>query len=178
MVGAAPSAAHSSLSPLGLVADCLPVLHLHYPDTAQDLVARLSAPAPLAPCLRAACRASEELQAAGWNPPDWPQLLRGQQSTPPAFHGPSSALRGWQCEAAHTVLAHCQAVLLGGLDPAGQAMLHSQSGSFASRSFTTVPTCPALAYSSDLFRVLLLRRLRLPPSPRGGGSPASEGCHG
>ena len=103
-------------------ASCLPVLHLHYPDAAQDLVARLSAPAPLAPCLRAACRASEELQAAGWS-------LMGQQSTPPALHGPSSALRGY------ALLAHCQAAV------------HSQSGPFASRSFTTVPTCPSLAHS-------------------------------
>ena len=37
-----------------------------------------------------------------------------------------------------------------------------RSRPFASRFLTTVPTCPALSYPSHLFRVLLLRRLRLP----------------
>ena len=40
--------------------------------------------------------------------------------------------------------------------------LFSQTGPCSSRVFTSVPSCPELAYSPSLFRVLLLRRLRLP----------------
>ena len=84
------------------------------------------------PCFRgvASCRVEPGLATAAGGP----------AVCDPALHGPSGALRGWQCQAAHAGLAHCQAVLLGSLGPAGQAMLHSQSGP----------------------RVLLLRRLRLP----------------
>jgi len=41
-------------------------------------------------------------------------------------------------------------------------MIESQTGHFASRAFTTIPSGPEFAYPSDLFRILLLRRLRLP----------------
>ena len=43
-----------------------------------------------------------------------------------------------------------------------QALLFAQTGPYSSRVFTSVPSCPGLAYSPALFRVLLLRRLRLP----------------
>ena len=52
--------------------------------------------------------------------------------------------------------------LLATLDPASQAMIESQTGPFASRACTTIPSGPEFAYPSDLFRILLLRRLRLP----------------
>ena len=44
--------------------------------------------------------------------------------------------------------------------------LSSQTGPYSRRVFTGVPSCPELAYSPVLFRVLLLRRLcpLLPPS--------------
>ena len=48
------------------------------------------------------------------------------------------------------------------LDPASQAMLASQSGPYASRAFTTIPYSDDLSFPSHLFRILLLRRLRLP----------------
>ena len=48
------------------------------------------------------------------------------------------------------------------LDPAGQAMLDSQSGPYASRAFTTVPYATDTTYPSHLFRLLLPTRLRLP----------------
>ena len=41
-------------------------------------------------------------------------------------------------------------------------MLESQSGPFASKVFTTVPYTAHFTYPNHLFRVLLLRRLRLP----------------
>ena len=48
------------------------------------------------------------------------------------------------------------------MPPASQALVTSQSGPFASRAFTTIPYTNDFAYPSHLFRILLLRRLRLP----------------
>ena len=63
---------------------------------------------------------------------------------------------------ATTSCAAQQAELLTHLDPASQAMLASQTGPFASRTFTTIPWRHDLTYPSHLFRLLLVRRLRLP----------------
>ena len=49
-----------------------------------------------------------------------------------------------------------------GMPPASQAFVTSQSGPFASRAFTTIPYTNDFAYPSHFFRILLLRRLRLP----------------
>eukprot|EP00439_Symbiodinium_sp_Y106_P027071 s5569_g3.t1 len=48
------------------------------------------------------------------------------------------------------------------LDAASRALLLSQAGSHAARAFTVFPTSAELTVTSPLFRVLLLRRLRLP----------------
>ena len=52
-----------------------------------------------------------------------------------------------------------------------QALLFSQTGPYSSRVLTSVPSCPELAYSPALFRVLLLRRCAclcpLPPAAAG-----------
>ena len=55
-----------------------------------------------------------------------------------------------------------QAELRASLDPASQAMLDSQSGPLAAKIFTILPTSPELTFEPCHFRVLLLRRLRLP----------------
>ena len=55
-----------------------------------------------------------------------------------------------------------QAELRASLDPASQAMLASQSGPLAAKIFTNLPTSPEFTFEPCHFRVLLLRRLRLP----------------
>ena len=45
---------------------------------------------------------------------------------------------------------------------ASQALLDSQTGPFASRAFTTIPHTTDTTYPDHIFRILLLRRLRLP----------------
>ena len=71
--------------------------------------------------------------------------------------------RGWQREATAAVHKAWHTELLSTLDPASAAMMASQSGPFASQVFTTDPHSPDLCYPSHLFRLLMLRRLRLPP---------------
>ena len=43
-----------------------------------------------------------------------------------------------------------------------RALLRSQGGPLAVLPYTVVPTCPLRRFDPDIFRVLLLRRLRLP----------------
>ena len=119
-----------------------------------------SASAP--PPIQAALEAAGTLQAAGWNLPSWRDLVNGALSPPTADTAiDGSPTRGWQQTAAHVTHASCRTQLLADLDPASQALLISQSGPRSSRAFTTIPISPEFTYPSHLFRILLLRRLRL-----------------
>ena len=72
------------------------------------------------------------------------------------------SVRGWQAPAAAAIAERLQADLVSRLDVASQALLHSQTGPFSSRPFTSLPACPELSFPSDHLRALFLRRLRLP----------------
>ena len=95
-------------------------------------------------------------------PPAWPQLL---DADPPASAEDEPQLdltRGWQRLAARAVDDFCHRALLRELDPSSIALLESQAGPFAARVLTARPTSPELTLDSPLFRVFILRRLRLP----------------
>ena len=88
---------------------------------------------------------------------------------PPAIPGPTSLeddpadlTRGWQRLASHTADGFCHRAIRRKLDAPNLAMSDSQSGPHAASVFTTTPVSPELSLSSPLFRVLLLRPLRLP----------------
>ena len=104
----------------------------------------------------------DQLQRHGFEPPSWADLVQG--SAPPTQLDPEQRLlgRGWQRPAALASHQAFRTELTASLDPASQAMLQSQSGPYASRTFTTIPFGLDTTYPSHLFRVLLLRRLRLP----------------
>ena len=70
--------------------------------------------------------------------------------------------RGWQRAASVESDAAEFGSFLTSLDPTSRALLLSQAGPFAGRVFTAVPTALEFTVPSHLFRVLLLRRLRLP----------------
>ena len=75
---------------------------------------------------------------------------------------PADLTHGWQRPASRTVDEFCHRAISRELDAPSLAMLDSQSGSHAASVFTTRPVSPELSLSSPLFRVLLLRQLRLP----------------
>ena len=109
--------------------------------------------------------AQAQLAEAGFAGPSWGAFLQPGADPPPSAHALDHAgptLRGWQSPAAEAVSRQLQDEVLAQTDPASQALLFSQTGPYSSRVFTSVPSCPELAYSPALFRVLLLRRLRLP----------------
>ena len=88
-----------------------------------------------------------------------------QAELPPRHLGPDQAHptlgQGWQRHAAQSSHHSFRQELRNHLDPASQTLLDSQSGPHASRAFTTIPFGPDTTYQPHIFRILLLRRLRL-----------------
>ena len=113
----------------------------------------------------AAVAYADELLDMGRNPPDWRPLATAQ----PGFLAArlqgvlSIPAQGWQHEASTAVeTTFMEVSVLPQLVPAERAMLHSQGGPLAGLPLTAIPVHPHVRFDSDLFRVLLLRRLRLP----------------
>eukprot|EP00439_Symbiodinium_sp_Y106_P016545 s8034_g2.t1 len=71
-------------------------------------------------------------------------------------------LRGWQHRAAFASDKRALDLHLSYIDAASPALLLSLAGPHAARAFAVLPTSAELMVPSPLFRVLLLRRLRLP----------------
>ena len=70
--------------------------------------------------------------------------------------------RGWQKAASAAFDMQRAAAHSDNLDAASAAMLLSQSGTCSAQVFLMLPVCPELILEPAHFRVLLLRRLRLP----------------
>ncbi|OLP82561.1 hypothetical protein AK812_SmicGene36766 [Symbiodinium microadriaticum] len=73
-----------------------------------------------------------------------------------------AAFQRWQRAAAACLDASACTSLLSDLDPASRALMLSQAGPGGSRALTALPTAPEFRLPSSCFRVVLLRRLRLP----------------
>ena len=107
--------------------------------------------------------AIDVLVAAGFRMHLWADLPQHAPAQPADLSEPEVALRGWQRPASRALddvaflAEHRHSI-----GPAELALLDSQSGPFAARVLTVRPTAPELAVDSAPFRVLLLRRLRLP----------------
>ena len=140
----------------------MPVLQQQTPAVAGTILQLFADPAQAPPHIQAAQTARQSIQEQGWEPPTWPQL-RGTQPPHPAaelFVGPTQP--GWQQQAVTPFNTAAREELYNTLDPASQAMLDSQTGPMASRAFTTIPYTTEVTYPDHIFRILMLRRLRLP----------------
>ena len=82
--------------------------------------------------------------------------------------------KGWQRLAARACEERAFETHLSELSPASRALLLSQTGPFAARAINVLPTHPDVTIPSAQFRVLLLRRLRM-PLPL---APRRCACHG
>ena len=105
---------------------------------------------------------TDVLVAAGFRAPVWADLPQHAPVQPADDAEPEVALCGWQRPASRVLDDFALAEHRRSVGPAELALLDSQSGPFAARILTVRPTVPKLAVDSALFRVLLLRRLRLP----------------
>ena len=144
-------------------ADTLPVLYNQAPQHAETLLHQLQHPTEAPPAVQAAITAANDLQEHGFTVPEWEALATGSTQIPPQPSRDSPTHhRGWQHGAVHAYHTSFEASLQPRLDPASQALLASQQGPHASRSFTTIPYNTDTQYPTHLFRILMLRRLRLP----------------
>ena len=153
--------------------DTLPVILARAPAAAARLCAALQGDGAL-PSTAAATHA--HLCGLGFEAPDWADLCSGAATAPP---DPDHAddpwpVKGWQRSAARACDKRAYETHLSDLTPASRALLLSQAGPFASRARNLMPTRDDIAIPSAQFRVLLLRRLRL-PLPL---APRRCSCHG
>ena len=116
--------------------------------------------------LRAASAAAAELNLVpGFEVPGWLELARGVR---PALRNveefePGCQRTGWQHEAAIEVEREFRDVdLFPRMAEHERVLVRSQGGPMAGMSLAAVPSNPHTRIEPQLFRVLLLRRLRLP----------------
>ena len=148
-------------------ADCLSMIHKRHPTVAETLVRELEGDWDV-PTVTAASDAARVLSSLpGFELPSWFALVHGTRPLlrEPEDHEPGASRSGWQHEASiHTDLAF-RGGMLEVLADHEKAFLRSQSGPGAGVALSATPSSYHTRIDSQLFRVLLLRRLRLPLSP-------------
>ena len=145
--------------------DTLPVIQARAPAAAARLHATLQGDGAL-PSAAAAIHTQTQLRHVGYEAPEWAALCSGAVAVPPAPDRTDDPwpFRGWQRVAARACDERAYETHLADLAP----------GQFASRALNVLPTRDDVAIPSAQFRVLLLRRLRL-PLPL---APRRCSCHG
>ena len=143
--------------------DSLPVIQARLPSAANRLLLSLRAQeaGPL-PSIPAATQAAAYLAGQGYAVPAWDDAHSAPPGPSSRNDEPAGTLRGWQRGAAHAGDERALETHLADLSPASRALLLSQAGPHAARVFTVLPTSDVVAVPDPHFRVLLLRRLRLP----------------
>ena len=146
-------------------ADTLPTLQNRLPGLADHILHLLTGEARAIPAdVDAARRAATAVRNAGFAVPPWEALPAAPPPHPNDGRLPDPA-RGWQRAACRARDNAEFAALLSTLDTAGRALMLSQAGTHASRAITAFPTAIEFRFENPLFRILLLRRLRLPLPP-------------
>ena len=141
-------------------ADCLAMVQQRHPSVAEEMIVGLDRDP--APCLAAVRHCREVLAEANFHPPGWrdlavvvPDRVEDVEPNQPKF--------GWQqCASRSLETKHLNERVWPGMLDAERALLRSQRGPLASAAVTALPTSRATRMDGQPFRILLLRRLRLP----------------
>ena len=157
-LGLRSAARHAPAAYWSSWADVLPVIACRDPAFARTLVDTLEGGSPAPEVLLSLLLARGSLIASGFAPPSWPQLLNTSAPRDEENEPKLDTTRGWQRPASEAVDEFGFRSFFGSSIP----RLDSQAGPFAARIFTAGPTSPELSLAPSHFRVLLLRRLRLP----------------
>ena len=146
----------------GSWADCLEMVRARHPQVAEDIIRGMHG--RVSDCLSAVQDCAAHLQDVGAQLPTWEALAGGvRPATSLEEEKEPSEARGWQKHASVSVQSyHREHVVWPQLNPAERAMVRSQSGPLSSVPFTAMPTNRVTRFEAEQFRVLLLRRLRLP----------------
>ena len=143
--------------------DCLPMVHAR-PHVAERFTVQLEGSET--PFLGAAAASARALSGTmGFEPPSWRALADGVRpdSREPEDYEPGESRPGWQHEAASRVGRQFRdGVLFERLVPRDRALIRSQAGPGAGLVLKVAPTSFLTKIAPRLFRVILLRRLRLP----------------
>ena len=146
-------------------AHSLPVIFVRHPGVAHCFVEQLEGN-PLTSFLSAAAASVRILRGTmGFDPPTWQSLCEGARPEllEPDDFEPGMERGGWQHEAASRVERQFrEEVLFEQMTPQARALVRSQSGPGGNMALTTAPTSVLTKIPPHLFRVVLLRRLRLP----------------
>ena len=145
-------------------ADALHMIDKRLPALSRTVVRELSEVAPLG-CLGALVNASDVLDRSGFVArPTWEELRAGARPPlPPERAEPGEWQHGWQYHASASSELHFRETLvLAQSCPADQAHLRSHSGPASCAVLHGAPTGPEFKLAPDLFRTLVLERMRLP----------------
>ena len=149
-------------------ADSISMIQERHPAVAGMIIEALEL-GPQTPTLAAVAESAAEVAGVqGFEPPSWRELAHGARPPlrEPDENEPSGMRRGWQHEAASRVeRQHRELEIFPRLTDSEKASVRSQSGPGAAAALSAVPSSEVFRISSHLFRVLLLRRLRLPLPP-------------
>ena len=146
-------------------ADCLQMIQERQPELAAQVELSLEEGVDTPALHAAASCAIELIGVMGFAPPSWSNLALGARPPPREAEDlePGAQRRGWQHEASSRVeRRHRSVILFPQLTEADKALTRSQSGTGAGVALTTTPSNLLTRIEPQLFRVLLLRRLRLP----------------
>ena len=134
-----------------------------HPRVAEMLVAEFSGE-PATPFLQAASLCGVQLIGRmEFDPPSWDALARGARppTREPEDREPGTTRHGWQQEASSRVEGEFRNDMFSRIPDQTQALIRSQSGRGAGAALTVTPSNRETSIPSHLFRVILLRRLRL-----------------
>ena len=146
-------------------ADSMPMIFQRHPDVATAFVQELEG-APEG-ALGALARATTSLTGVcGFEPPTWQVLIEGTRPSPvePEALEPGGD-RGWKHVVSSKVEHEHREVVFGRLRPSARAQVRSQAGPGAGLALSATPTHFLTRIPSHLFRVVMLRRVRLPLPP-------------
>ena len=143
-------------------ADTIKMVQARHPEVA-DAILRAVEARHEAPSVGAINSCTQHLWEAGFAAPSWVELARWTEEAPrEEEEEPNQPGTGWQVAASQAVETSFMTGLMPTLSDPGAALLISHGGPLASAPFVCFPTDRSSRFELQPFRVLLLRRLRLP----------------
>ena len=140
-------------------ADCLAMVQQRHPTVSEEMVVGLDRDA--APCLASVRHCREVLAEANFHPPS--EGLGGGGGSRAEEVEPNQPKFGWQQHASQSLeTKFLNERVWPRMTDAERVLLRSQRGPLASAAVTALPTTRATRMDGQPFRILLLRRLRLP----------------
>ena len=145
-------------------ADALQMIHERLPQVAQDVLDGLNGVREAEGCIRELRDVTVELDRHGFvGRPAWADLVVGVRPPPANAYEPGEWAHGWQYFASSaSEYFFRETTVLRQSCPSSQAHLRSHSRAGSSNVLHGCPTSPEFTVAPELFRTLILERLRLP----------------